>query len=101
MTVRTRTALNFTRPAIFLALIASTPHLAPAAVGTAAAPIPPPEKILSRLNNSHPRLLASAADFVQLKQRISADPQLQSWQVRLHDQAEEILAANASRYEIP
>jgi hypothetical protein len=63
--------------------------------------IPPAAEIISRLQPSHPRLLASQAEFAKLKRRIDSDPQLQSWYTVLRKQADEILSAPASRYEIP
>lgn len=64
-------------------------------------PIPFAQEILARLNKSHPRLLASSNDFVQLKARIESDPLLRAWQTALDKQAQEILSAAPSRYEIP
>ena len=52
-------------------------------------PIPPATNILARLNKAHPRLLATTEDFAQLKERIAADPQLQSWHTNLQAQAQE------------
>ena len=62
--------------------------------------IPPAAQILARLKPVHPRLLASAEDFAQLKDRIADQPQLRAWQAKLQAQAREILAAAPSRYEI-
>ena len=66
-----------------------------------AIPIPPATNILGRLRPAHPRLLASEQDFAQLKQRIAAEPQLQSWRSKLQTQAEQILTEPPSRHEIP
>ena len=64
-------------------------------------PIPPATNILARLNQAHPRLLATTEDFAQLKERIASDPQLQSWHAKLQAQAQDILGQAPSRYEIP
>jgi hypothetical protein len=66
-----------------------------------AVPIPPASNILARLHHAHPRLLATTDDFAQLKRRIASDAQLQSWHASLQSQAQEILSASPSRYEIP
>ena len=64
-------------------------------------PVPPAAEILARLNKSHPRLLASSNDFAQLEVRIQSNSLLRSWQDTFHKQAQEILSAPPSRYEIP
>jgi hypothetical protein len=66
-----------------------------------ALPIPPATNILASLIQAHPRLLATREGFAQLKERIAAEPQLQSWHKKLQAQAEDILGAEPSRYEIP
>src|ERR1035437_8540127 len=76
-------------------------HLAAAEAANPAVPIPTATNILSRLNRAHPRLLATTEDFAQLKQRIASDSKLQSWHASLRSQAQEILTASPSRYEIP
>src|SRR5437867_4456518 len=68
---------------------ASTPNV-PAATG-----------ILQSLRKEHPRLLASAKDFSELKQRIAADEQLKKWADKLREQARRILGEPPSKYEIP
>ena len=64
-------------------------------------PIPSVDAILARLRSEHPRLLASAADFAALRERIAGDEQLQSWQKLLTGQGQSLLSAPPSRYEIP
>jgi hypothetical protein len=64
-------------------------------------PIPSATNILARLHQGHPRLLATTDDFAQLKKRIASDSQLQSWHTNLQSQANEIMSAPPSRYEIP
>jgi len=64
-------------------------------------PVPPAAELLGRVRQGHPRLLAAPEEFAQLQQRIAADPQLDSWQTKLREQAGQILAAPPSRYEIP
>ena len=64
-------------------------------------PIPPATNILARLHRSHPRLLANSEGFADLKSRVAAEPQLQAWHKQLRSEAEDILTAVPSRYEIP
>jgi len=61
----------------------------------------PATAFLKALTKSHPRLLVSNEDFDQLKARTVSDPKLQSWRVGLKAQAEELLGAAPSKYEIP
>lgn len=75
--------------------------VAPSKAAQPVVPIPSASNILARLKPAHPRLLASAADFAQLKARIASSPQLQAWHDKLQAQAQDILAAPPSRYEIP
>ena len=60
----------------------------------------PPADILARLKPAHPRLLASAADFEQLKKQTSEGKAAQ-WLGHLKKEAGELLKAAPSRYEIP
>jgi hypothetical protein len=64
-------------------------------------PIPPATNILLHLNPAHPRLLATKADFTQLNTRIATNSLLQAWHKDLQAQAQDILSATPSRYEIP
>jgi hypothetical protein len=64
-------------------------------------PIPHATNIFANLKQAHPRLLATTEDLAQLKQRIGADPQLESWHAKLQAQAQEMLGQAPSRYEIP
>jgi hypothetical protein len=80
---------------------ASALPLAAAEAAKPAVPIPTATNILSRLNRAHPRLLATTEDFAQLKAQVASDSQLQSWRTSLRSQAQEILSASPSRYEIP
>lgn len=57
--------------------------------------------ITDRIRSEHPRLLATSSDFAALKDRIAADPRLQSWYDKLYAKAETILTEPASIYEIP
>jgi hypothetical protein len=75
--------------------------LAAAGAPTPAVPIPSATNILARLHQVHPRLLAKAEDFAQLKQRIASDSELQSWHTKLQAQAQDLMSAPPSRYEIP
>lgn len=63
--------------------------------------VPPRETLLSPLVKSHPRLLVSDAGFAELKKTIGETPQLQAWQAKLDTEADQILKADPSRYEIP
>jgi hypothetical protein len=60
-----------------------------------------PENILATLKKEHPRLHASAADFVALKNRIVSDPTLKAWYDGLVQQGERILGEVPSIYVIP
>jgi hypothetical protein len=82
-------------------LHAPTPAQAAATAGKPAVPIPSATNILTRLHQEHPRLLATAEDFAELKKRIASDSQLQSWHAKLQAQGQELLSAEPSRYEIP
>lgn len=59
-----------------------------------------PADILARLKPAHPRLLAAAADFEQLKKQTSEGKAAQ-WLGHLKKEAGELLKAEPSRYEIP
>ena len=85
----------------FVLFGASTLPLLAAAAPKPSVPIPAATNILAHLNQAHPRLLATTDDFAQLKQRIAADPQLESWHAKLQAQAQEMLSQPPSRYEIP
>jgi hypothetical protein len=63
--------------------------------------IPPATNILALVKPAHPRLLASAADFAQFKERVAAEPQLQGWEKQLHDEGQALLTEPPSKYEIP
>jgi hypothetical protein len=86
--------------ALWLLAMAALP-LAGAEAIQPAIVIPPATNILAHLDARHPRLLATADDLTQLKQRIASDAQLRSWHASLRSQAEEIISAPPSRYEIP
>ena len=91
----------FSRLAGLIGLAASI--LTPAAAALAQTPVPIPDatNIFAHLQKAHPRLLATAADFDRLKLRIAAEPQLQAWHKKLQQQAQDILKAAPSTYEIP
>ena len=95
-----RTSLLPTLLALLL-FHAPTPPLAAAEAAQPAVPIPPATNIFARLHKSHPRLLATQEDFAQLKQRVVSDSQLKAWHASLQTQAQSILSAAPSRYEIP
>jgi hypothetical protein len=60
-----------------------------------------PLNALEKLRPEHPRLLASPDDFRQLKTRIAGDAKLQAWEASLQKEAEALLTATPSKYEIP
>ena len=62
---------------------------------------PQAPEILGCLKIGHPRLLASVQDFAALKKRIASDPKLETWHTTLRIQAEKLLTAAPSQYEIP
>ena len=79
-----------------------------AAVFLAFAPIsfcesapPSATAILAKLRHQHPRLLASAADFVALKKRVAAGGEAAQWFAEVRKQADATLAAPPSEYVIP
>jgi hypothetical protein len=80
---------------------ASALPLAAAEPAKPAVAIPSATNILARLKHLHPRLLATAEDFAQLKTQVASDAKLQSWHTNLQTQAKEIMSAAPSRYEIP
>ncbi|MFE5319205.1 DNRLRE domain-containing protein [Paenibacillus sp. NPDC056579] len=57
--------------------------------------------ITDMITTQHPRLLATAADFAALQQRIQTDVRLSDWYGRLTVKANQILTEPASQYEIP
>lgn len=63
--------------------------------------IPPTADIIAKLRKGHPRLLASAQDFTELKQRVTTNAQLKQWHEKLRERAQRILTEPPSRYEIP
>jgi hypothetical protein len=80
----------------------ATPRLSVAAAGSKQpVAIPPAAEILSHLNREHPRLLATARDFAQLKERVNSDPQLRQWHEDLREDGGRILKERPSKYEIP
>ena len=93
---------------LFVAALAGFVLLGRSAVPLVAEEAPKPTlpilaatNIFDHLKQAHPRLLAAKDDFAQLKQRIAADQELESWHTKLHTQAQELLGQTPSRYEIP
>lgn len=64
-------------------------------------PIPPADQLFTNLHRGHPRLLATAADFAALRQRVETDKQLTRWHAALQSQAIALLKEPPSKYEIP
>lgn len=81
-----------------LALLATASNAAPAIANIS---IPAPAEIIATLRPGHPRLLARAQDFRDLKARIATDAQLKAWHESLRKNAGQILSAPPSKYEIP
>jgi hypothetical protein len=63
--------------------------------------IPPQNEILRDLKQGHPRLLASNEDFARLREEVVSVPQLKAWYQKLEAEAQGILKAAPSKYEIP
>ncbi len=88
----------FLSGAAVLALTLAAAAAAPAITNVS---IPTPAGILAKLLPAHPRLLATASHFDQLKQRVATNPQLKTWQEELRREAEKLLTQPPSKYEIP
>jgi hypothetical protein len=63
--------------------------------------IPTAADLASRLRKEHPRLLISANEFAELKQRVTTNAQLKEWHGKLREQARGILAQPPPRADIP
>ncbi|MGD0536884.1 MAG: heparinase II/III family protein [Verrucomicrobiota bacterium] len=83
---------------VTLFLVAST---VVAAEMTTEIPIPAAAAILAKLRPGHPRLLATADDFAQLKERVKDDATLKRWHAKLVARADHILREPPSKYAIP
>jgi hypothetical protein len=57
--------------------------------------------LLSTLTRSHPRLLATAADFNRMRQTLASDDQLAIWWPTIKSAADKMLTEPPSQYEIP
>jgi len=62
---------------------------------------PKAAQILSALRPGHPRLIATADSFEELKRDVKADQTLARWHEALRKDGEAILRARPSQYEIP
>ena len=63
--------------------------------------VPEPAAVLARLKPGHPRLFATAQEFVTLKAQVKNHPRLKgNWQ-KFVAEGEKILKAEPSKYEIP
>src|SRR4030095_5743204 len=85
----------------FTGLLGVTLLTADAATSVTRISVPPAAEIIAKLRSGHPRVLATAGDFVQLKQRVATDPQLRQWHGELRREAENLLTQAPSKYEIP
>jgi hypothetical protein len=63
--------------------------------------LPAREAVLENLRAGHPRLLASAADFAQLRRLREDKATVARWLDRVRDEAQELLASPPVKYEIP
>jgi hypothetical protein len=63
--------------------------------------IPPAGKLLQSLRPEHPRLFARREQFDDLKKRVATVPLLASWRDQIRAEAEKIISAAPSIYEIP
>lgn len=63
--------------------------------------IPGPEAVLRTLKPGHPRLLADAARFEQIKQAVKTDPLMKEWFAHVRTEATRLLSQPPSKYEIP
>ncbi len=66
-----------------------------------AAEQPTAEQILSSLKKSHPRLLATDADFRALREKAAAQPEAGKWATEIRMDADKLLHAKPSEYVIP
>ena len=63
--------------------------------------IPPADQVLKTLKPDHPRLLADARRFAELRAQVRDRPAAQRVVQRVHGNAERILTQKPSEYEIP
>lgn len=63
--------------------------------------IPAADQVLKTLRPDHPRLLADAQRFAELRRQVKTDAQLREWYGDVLRDAERILDQEPSRYEIP
>jgi hypothetical protein len=84
-------------------LLAVSLALAGGAAAPASAPEagPTPQQILAKLKPGHPRLLADAARFEELKKQVAADETLKGWFDTVRKAADKLLDQPVSTYEIP
>ncbi|MBN2583439.1 MAG: heparinase II/III family protein [Planctomycetes bacterium] len=59
------------------------------------------EKMLSMLVREHPRILARADDFKRAAKLVAEDELAGKWYGKLRDEADKLLGAEPSKYEIP
>ncbi len=63
--------------------------------------LPVRDALLNTLRPEHPRLLATHSDFQRLKKLCEENDAARQWLERLHNDAENLLAAPPVKYEIP
>jgi len=63
--------------------------------------IPVPEAVFEGLRTEHPRLLATAADFQQLKDLCAKNDAARQWFARLKSDSEQLLSTPPLEYKIP
>ncbi len=82
----------------YIALVVA---LATATAAWAQSPAPSAATILSTLRKEHPRLLATADDFRELRDRLDQQPTAAKWAAAIRAEADSLLTQPPSKYEIP
>jgi Heparinase II/III-like protein/Domain of unknown function (DUF4962) len=84
--------------ALAMLIVAATP-----AIGdeNMALKIPSAKAILAKLHPDHPRIMARGEDFERVKTRVANDPMARRWFAKVRKDADKLLAAEPSKYEIP
>ena len=60
-----------------------------------------PSGVLDTLRDGHPRLLISAKDIDVIQKRRQTDSTVSAWYARIRREADKLLTAPVSKYEIP
>jgi hypothetical protein len=78
-----------------------TPALGGSNMSAAAPDNPTPEQVLARLVKEHPRVMARAADFAAIRERVAQRPEFAELYKKVKAAADKLLTAEPSKYEIP